>query len=233
MSAEVDFSDLMERAEAAAWRSSNSFTSKLQTSVKFTARKQIRKAPTTAIKFVLGKVPFVGSLLSFGAEKISAKIRKKRITAGLFKHAVQPDSPVAAKYNAKSLSEIATKIDSNVTKQEAAYRDLEAAMTKLRTASFGAGTITALDWLAAFKNAAYAYYRVDHYNVKLADLVEVAQLRLENIEKWTEKGTDSLVEGKNELWQVFEERYGHLTDDNVPLLGVGRPRSSSSSSLSF
>ena len=112
MSAEVDFSDLMEHAEAAAWRSSNSFTSKLQTSVKFTARKQIRKAPTTAIKFVLGKVPFVGSLLSFGAEKISAKIRKKRITAGLFKHAVKPDAPVAAKYNAKSLSEIATKIDS-------------------------------------------------------------------------------------------------------------------------
>jgi hypothetical protein len=232
MSAEVDFGDLMEQAEAAAWRSSNSFTSKLQTSVKFTARKQIRKAPTTAIKFVLGKVPFVGSILSFGAEKISSKIRKKRISAELFKHAVKPDSPVAAKYNAKSLAEIGTKIDSNVTKQEAAYRDLEAEMTKLRAASFGAGSISALDWLTTFKNAAYAYYRVDHYNVKLADLVEVAQVRLENIEKWTEKGTDSLVEGKDELWQIFQERYGHLIDDNVPLLGVGRPRSSSSSSLS-
>ena len=139
MSAEIDFSDLMEQAEGAAWRSSNSFTSKLQTSVKFTARKQIRKAPSTVIKFVLGKVPFVGSVLSFGAEKISSKIRKKRISAALFKHAVKPDSPVAAKYNAKSLAEIGTKIDSNVTKQEAAYRDLEAAMTKLRAASFGAG----------------------------------------------------------------------------------------------
>jgi hypothetical protein len=231
MSAEADFSDLMEQAEGAAWRSSNSFTSKLQTSVKFTARKQIRKAPSTAIRFVLGKVPFVGSLLSFGAEKITAKIRKKRLAAGLFKHAVAPDSPVAAKYNAKSLSEIATKIDSNVTKQEAAYRDLAAAMTKLRASSFGAGSISALEWLTTFKSAAYAYYRVDHYNVKLADLVEVAQLRLENIEKWTEKGTDSLVEGKDELWQIFEERYGHLIDDNVPLLGVGRARSSSSASL--
>ena len=233
MSADADFSDLMEMAEAAAWRSSHSFTSKLQTSVKFTARKQIRKAPTSAIKFVLGKVPFVGSVLSFGAEKISSKIRKKRISAALFKLAVGPASPVAAKYSAKSLAEIGTKIDSNVTKQEAAYRDLEAAMTKLRAASFGAGSISALDWLTTFKSAAYAYYRVDHYNVKLADLVELAQIRLESIEKWTEKGTDSLVEGKDELWQIFEERYGHLIDDNVPLLGVGRPRSSSSSSLSL
>ena len=154
MSAESDFSDLMEQAEGAAWRSSHSFSSKLQTNVKFTARKQIRKAPLTAIKFVLGKVPFVGSVLSFGAEKIGAKLRKKRIAAGLFKHAVAPESPVAAKYNAKSLADIGTKIDSNVTKQEAAYRDLEAAMTKLRTASFGAGTISALDWLTTFKSAA-------------------------------------------------------------------------------
>ncbi len=233
MSAEADFSDLMEQAEGAAWRSSHNFTSKLQTSAKFTARKQIRKAPITAIKVVLGKVPFVGSVLSFGAEKISSKIRKKRIAAALFKHAVAPESPAAAKYNAKSLTDLGTKIDSNVTKQEAAYRELEAAMTKLRTASYGAGSISALDWLTTFKNAAYAYYRVDHYNVKLADLVEVAQVRLESIEKWTDKGTDSLVEGKDELWQIFEERYGHLLDDNVPLLGVGRPRSSSSSNLSL
>lgn len=233
MSAEMDYGDLMQQAEAAAWRSSNSFTSKLQTSVRFTARKQIRKSPTTAIKFVLGKVPFVGSLLSFGAEKISAKIRRKRLAAGLFKHAVGPQGPEAAKYSAKSLAEIGGKIDSNITKQEAAYRDLEAAMTKLSIASFGSGTISALDWLTTFKNAAYAYYRVDHYNVKLANLVDVAQLRLENIERWTEKGTDTLIAGKDELWQIFEERYGQLTDDNVPLLGVGRGRTSSSSSLSL
>ena len=82
MLAELDFSDLMENAESAAWRSSNSFTSKLQTSVKFTARKQIRKAPTTTIKSFSGRCRSSAPLLSFGAEKISAKIRKKRITAG-------------------------------------------------------------------------------------------------------------------------------------------------------
>jgi hypothetical protein len=87
---------------------------------------------------------------------------------------------------------------------------------------------TAMDWLNAFKAAAYAYYRVDHYNVKLAELVELAQWRMEKLEEWTEKGTDLLVTGKDDLWKAFDDRYEDFIDDNVPLLGVGRVRSSSS-----
>src|SRR5438045_5699635 len=101
-------------------------------------------------------------------------------------------------------------------------------MERLNVLSIGPGATTALDWVDAFKNAAYAYYRVDHYNVKLADLVEQAQWRLERLEEWAEEGTDFLVTGKEELWKAFEERYEDFVDDNVPLLGVGRARSSSS-----
>jgi protein-tyrosine-phosphatase len=228
MPAEDEFGQLMEEAEAAAWRKSNAFTSRLQTSVRFTARKAIRKSPAKVIKFLVGRVPVVGSALGFGVEKISEKIRKKRVKAAVFKHQVGPSTPAGAKAMSKSLADMGTNIDKNITKQEAAYRDLVAAMERLNVLSIGPGATTALDWVNAFKNAAYAYYRVDHYNVKLADLVEQAQWRLERLEEWAEEGTDFLVTGKEELWKAFEERYEDFVDDNVPLLGVGRARSSSS-----
>jgi hypothetical protein len=227
MSAEVEFAQLMEEAEAAAWRKSHTFTARLQTSVKFTARKAIRKSPTTVIKFLAGKVPIIGSVLSFGVGKISDKIRKKRLKAAVFKYQVEESTAVSAKFMSKSLADIGSTIDKNITKQQAAYRDLESAMTRLNLLSVGPGATTALDWLNAFKNAAYAYYRVDHYNVKLAELVELAQWRMEKLEEWTEKGTDLLVTGKDDLWTAFDDRYEDFVDDNVPLLGVGRARSSS------
>lgn len=227
MPAEEEFTQLMEDAEAAAWRKSHTFTSRLQTSVKFSARKALRKSPTTVLKFIVGKVPIVGSALSFGVGKISQKIRQKRVRAGVFKYQVEEPTAVGAKFMSKSLSDIGSNIDKNITKQQAAYRDLEAAMGKLNSMSVGYGETTALDWLNAFKNAAYAYYRVDHYNVKLAEMVELAQSRLEKLEDWTEAGTDLLVTGKDELWRCFDERFESLIDDNVPLLGVGRVRSSS------
>ena len=218
----------MDDSEKAAWRKSNTFSSRLQTSVSFTARKVIRKSPTTGIKFILGKVPIIGSVLSFGAGKISDKIRQKRLRAGVFKAEVESPNAVGAKFMSKSLSEIAGNIDKNITKQQSAYREMEAAMSKLDVASVGLGSITALDWINAFKNAAYAYYRVDHYNVKLAELVELAQGRLDKVEDWTDKGTDVLVSGKDDLWNAFDARYEDFIDDDVPLLGVGRARSSSS-----
>jgi hypothetical protein len=226
MSAEEEFEHLMEDAEIAAWRKSNTFTSRLQTSVKFSARKAIRKSPTTVIKFVVGKVPIIGGILSLGVGQISDKIRRKRMAAGVFKSAVEPANAVAAKFMSKSLSEIGAKIDANITKQQTAYRDLEAATAKLNSASSGAGEIAALDWLNAFKNAAYAYYRVDHYNVKLAELVELSQRRLEKLEEWAIHGTDFLVSGKVDLKSCFEERFESFVDDRAPLL-MGRSRSSS------
>lgn len=227
MRAEDEFEQLMEEAEAAAWRKSHAFSSRLQTSVKFSARKAVRKSPTAAVKFIVGKVPIIGSALSFGVGKISDKIRQKRLRAGVFKHQVEEPTAVGAKFMSKSLSEIGASIDKNITKQQAAYRDLEAALNRLNLLSVGPGETTALDWLNAFKNAAYAYYRVDHYNVKIAEFVELAQWRLEKLENWTEAGTDLLVAGKEDLWKTFEERFESLIDDNVPLLGAGRPRSSS------
>lgn len=228
MPAEDEFAQLMEEAEAAAWRKSHTFTSRLQTSVRFTARKAIRKSPTTVIKFLVGKVPIIGSALSFGVGKISDKIRKKRLKAAVFKYQVEESTAVGAKFMSKSLADIGATIDKNITKQQAAYRDLEAAMSRLNLLSVGPGQTTALDWLNAFKNAAYAYYRVDHYNVKIAEMVELSQWRLEKLEEWTEKGTDLLITGKDELWTSFEDRFEDFVDDNVPLLGVGRARSSSS-----
>ncbi|WP_031497114.1 hypothetical protein [Bryobacter aggregatus] len=231
MPSQDEFNQIMEEAEAAAWRNSHNFTSRLQTSARFTGRKMMRKSPTMAIRFLAGRVPLVGSVLSFGVDKISAKIRQKRLKAGVFKAEGESASAVNAKFMSKSLSELATKIDSNITKQKAAYQELDAALRKLNQADSGSGEISCQDWLNAFKAAAYAYYRVDHYNLKIAELVDLGESRMENLGKWAEAGTDLLVSGKDELWKVFDERHDSLTDSDLRLLGAGRVRSSSSSSL--
>jgi hypothetical protein len=226
MAAEEEFQQLMADAEAAAWRKSHSFPSRLQTSVKFSARKAIVKSPTTVLKFLVGKVPIIGSALSFGVGKISAKIRAKRLKAGVFKYQVEEPTAIGAKFMSKSLADIGGNIDSNITKQQAAYVELQTALTKLETMSGGAGSATALEWLTAFKNAAYAYYRVDHYNVKIAEMVELAQWRLEKLEEWTEQGTDLLITGKAGLQTTFETHYEELIDERSHLLS--RHASSSS-----
>ena len=227
MPAEDEFRQLMEDAEAAAWRKSHTFTSRLQTSVKFSARKAVRKSPTTVIKFIVGKVPIVGSALSFGVGKISQKIRQKRVRAGVFKYQVEEPTAVGAKFMSKSLSDIGSSIDKNITKQQAAYRELEAAMGRLNSLSVGHGETAALDWLNAFKNAAYACTTASITTSQTSGDGGTRAMAPEKLEDWTETGTDLLVTGKDDLWKCFDERFESLVDENLPLLGAGRVRSSS------
>ena len=228
MPAEDEFEHLMGEAEAAAWTSSHAFVSRLQRSAWFSARKAVKKSPGLVIKFVVGKVPIVGFALSFAAGKITDKIRNKRQRANIFKHEGEPVSAVGAKVMSKSLSELAASIDKNITKQQAAYRELESALNKLDGFNRSGSPTTATAWVDGFKAAAYAYYRVDHYNVKIAGLVEVAEVRLEKVEEWAEKGTDLLIEGKENLWKALEASFESMIDEHSALLGSGRGRSSSS-----
>ncbi len=226
--AEQDFEELMEQAEAAAWRKSNSFTGKFATSAYFTARKAIRTSPLQALKFFAGHVPFAGPALSFGIGKIGTKIRGKRINAKLFKARMESTAE-ASKILAKSISELATKIDGTITKQKAACADLKTAGVALNSIS---ANTSAQAWTQAFWNAAYAYYRVDHYNVTLADRIDKATEYLEKAAEYSEKCTTDLMTGERELRALFVEAHGQIVGVDFPLLG-SRGRSSSSSSLSL
>ena len=226
MSAQAEFDSLMEEAEAAAWRKSHSMTGKITTSAFYTARKAVVTSPSKGASFLASHVPIVGPLLSFGVEKLSAKIRRKRIAAAVFKQQIAAETTTSgAKALMKNLADLATKLDGNMTKQEAAFRELNTAMTRL-DAVCRVPTTTAQAWTQAFWNAAYAYFRVDHYNVKLAELVDDAQEHLARASKYTEGCTDDLVRGKEDLWKTFEGAYNAVIGEDFPLLGRGRSSSS-------
>lgn len=229
MSAEIEFNALMEQAEAAAYRKSKDFTSRLQTSASFTARKQFRKAGRTVTLFVVGRVPLVGSAIARGVEWVLDRNRKKKIEAALRRPAAwssETRDAVFLKANAKSLAEIGATLDRNILKHQAAFNECQAAAAKLN--ALANTNTTAQAFLDAFKKAAITYYRWEHYNEKLAETVDMGDCRLRAIAKFTEDETQSAIGFYQSLKDVFEEAYPHIAgeSDEIPLL-QGRPRSSS------
>lgn len=228
--AEEAFVELMKTADAAAWNKSHSLPSKISTSVYYTARKTIRTLPRTGLIALTGKIPFVGSLVSLGATKIADKIRAKRIAAGVFAaqgKAQEAVAPADVKALAKAIADRTKKIDENFTKLSDAWDTLRASITTLEGLASGSNT-TAQAWTTGFWNAAYAYGRVDHYNLKLADMIDDNNGQMEILSKFIEDSTQALVNGKPPLQDMFVAAYDSLVTASTPLLG----RQGSSSSWS-
>jgi len=218
--AEDAFVELMKEADAAAWRKSHSLPSKISTSIYYTARKAIRTSPAKAASFLASHIPFVGSLAVLGVNKIAAKIRRKRIAAGVFaaegaeREAV---TPADVKALAKAIADRTKKIDENFTKLSDAWGKLRTNTGVLDRLARTPGT-TAQAWTTAFWDAAYAYGRVDHYTLKLADMIDNSNAQMDILGKFVEDSTDALVTGKGDLQEMFVAAYDSLITDSTPLL---------------
>ncbi len=229
--AEDAFIDLMKEADAAAWRKSHALPSKITTSIYYTARKAIVTAPSKGASFLASHIPIVGAIAAFGAGKLTDKIRKARVAAKVFAaegRDREEVSPQDVKALAKAIADRAKKMDENFTKLSDAWGALRTATTSLDTLARAPRT-TAQAWTTGFWNAAYAYGRVDHYNVKLAEMIDRTDAQMEVLGKFAEDSNKALIDGKADLQTMFVAAYDSLITDSTPLLG----RTSSSSSFSL
>ena len=70
---------------------------------------------------------------------------------------------------------------------------------------------------------------MDHYNVKLAEMIDRTDAQMEVLGKFAEDSNKALIDGKADLQSMFVAAYDSLITDSTPLLG----RTSSSSSFSL
>ena len=229
---------VMKEAQVLAWQKSSQVGGKLSTTFRETGRKQLKNLPVTAIKAVVGHIPFVGGVASAGVNFLANKIRDGRVAnqalaaimpKGGARSAEEGDAPVAAgrssdvKVLAKDLQLIAQNFDRNVLKFTA---ELEAVRNKLNQLA-AAPTSTYQVWMQRYSEVAYHYFRLLHYTEKLAGYRDQMEERLsicsqyvEAIDKWS-VGLEEILK------EAFVAGAEAIDDPKGPLL---RGRSGSSSS---
>lgn len=226
MTAEIHFKNLMHDASAYAWKKSNAISGTVSTSLYFTIRKAIRTSPAKTAVALFEKIPFVGAPASFVAGEIFKKVRDKRIkSAALGEIYSDEKTHKGSKALMKNMAMIATVIDGNMTKHEKALSELIAARSML-----GFAFTSSEAWTRAFWRVAYAYYRVDHYNLKIASLMDSCKDYLKSVEEYNEKCSHQLRDGEDQLWKIFEPAYNEITENDQEAYLLPRGRSSSSSS---
>lgn len=115
---------MLGAAKEANRLNAGSLSHKIATKLKYTGRKQLIHAPQNVGLAALGKIPFAGALISFGADwavkKYSASLAEKK--QANYKNAVNQggndleDLRKQAKWDAKSLKDLCEKLDGNQVK---------------------------------------------------------------------------------------------------------------------
>lgn len=222
-----EFELLMKDAEDAAEAESTGLPGRIRTAAFFTARKQLRKAPGKIVTAALAHIPVVGAALGTGSALVQDALRKKRVKRkGLLAASQAGYSATSAKDCAKSLSDLAKIIDGNVTKQSKALADLDSAIDRLNALKLSACSYE--DFMLKFWDLAYAYYRVDHYNVKLVKLLDDASRLFAPVQRYVDSQYKELQVTDDAMKKNFIAMCDAFQGDDAPLLGLRRQGSSSS-----
>jgi|SRR5579871_553334 len=229
MSAEDDAKLIIAEAEAAADKSSSELPGKIKTTAYYSARKAFKKSPQTAVTVLISHVPVVGPVLGAGSTFLKnyfeKKAKKKKGLAAISAASVSITHAQNAKALAKYLSQTAAKIDENITKfgdAEAKHRE---AVTKFRAAAESDET-TYEKFVARFWDVAYAYYLMEHYNVKLAKMTDDCMTMVTGIAQFIESEAANLEGYDKTMVEDFVELSEGFEDPKQPLLGRGRSSSS-------
>ncbi len=219
----------MEELATSAKVKSFSKSGKLNTKGRMLAH-AIRKAiPKAGVSFAIAHIPLLGPSLSAGSGLVLSAIRDKRKSAKaldlIHTSYATRESPLSlgdVKTVMKDLQIKANLLDSNLTKQQDEIASLKAALTDLSKEASNFET-----WSDRFSRAGYHYFRVLHYNEKVADLIDVLNQRLDYCIRYVKECDQQAVDTLPQLRDVYVEAMSAMNDVRAPLLGM-RGRSSSS-----
>ncbi len=218
------FDLLLEEAETAAENESKTLSGRVRTAGFFTARKQLKKGPAKVVTAALEHIPFVGPTLGAASGTLQGIVRNKRVKKkGLHAVCTATYTSSSAKDCAKALGLLATKIDENLTKQASALASFHEAIDQLNALEMKQCSYE--EFIEKFWTLIYCYYRVDHYNVKLAKLVDDTSRYAGGVQNFVETQNHELKQD-TDLKSNFLEMSAAFLGDDQPLL---RGRGSSSS----
>jgi hypothetical protein len=222
------FDEVMQELSTSAGAKSFSRSGKLVTKGRTVAHAIRKVIPKAGVSFAIAHIPVVGPTLSAGSGLVLSAIRDKRKSNKalnvIYRSYATPDSTLSVsdvKTVMKDLQIKANLLDSNLTKQKAEIESLQASLVDLDKEAPNFQT-----WSDRFSKAGYHYFRVLHYNEKVADLIDALQQRLDYCTRYVKQCDSKAVETLPQLRAVYTD--GMRTIDSVesPLLGM-RARSSS------
>lgn len=187
------FDTVMETAQKKAEGESNTFAGRFFTWTHYKVRKEVKHLPQSALSTVAGHfVPIAGSKLT---AKLFEKLRSRKIKGVLSNP--NADAYSLSKAQAKEMRSLGEKIDENLTK----FNDATTAY--LQNCDRFAKEIQPAQAQTYFEWAAFSYYRMDHYTVKLLYLLNDLDNYLESVAQYLEECSGALFEEKERLRDAF------------------------------
>ena len=199
--------EFMQDAKTAVNTRSTTLSHRIRNKAWYTGRKQVRGAPRKALGAVAGLIPLpaIGGIveagINLGLDKIDkSRKAKKRSRYHNMADPTKESVRKVAKADAKSLKDIATKIDANMPKLKDAHTKANTALTALMTASVG----DAVPAKEKLWSVAQGIYERERYEDKLSAYIEAARACLTEIEKYVAQSMEQTSGLEDDFYEELD-----------------------------